>query len=332
MELNVLNNRVIGVTTKDNVGVNKGSLCVRGRFGYEFIGSEERLTKPLIKKNGKFQESSWEEALSLVAERFSRIKETRGPDAFAALASARCTNEEIYLFQKFVRAVMGTNNVDNCARLWHSSTVEGLAASFGSGEMTNPIRDVLKAQVILVTGTNTTESNPIFANYIKEAVFRNGAKLIVVDPRRIDLVNSASIWLRPRPGTDVAWINGMMHIIIKEGMHDQQYIKNRTTGFNEYKKCIEKYTPEHASEISGIPVKDLYEAARVYGSAKPASILYATGITQHTNGADNVKSLGNLAMLCGNVGVEGGGVNPLLGQNNVQGACECVDRVPAGQQ
>ena len=198
----------------------------------------------------------------------------------------------------------------------------GLAAAFGSGAMTNPISDVLKAEAILVTGTNTTENHPIFANYVKEAVLHNGTRVIVVDPRRIDLVDFAHLWLQPRPGTDVAWINGLIHIILKENLHDKPYVDERTKGFEDLSKCIEKYTPSYVSEITGIAIDDLYEAARVYGQANPASILYAMGITQHTHGTNNVKSLANLAMLCGNLGVEGGGVNPLRGQNNVQGACD----------
>jgi len=200
--------------------------------------------------------------------------------------------------------------------------VAGLAAAFGSGAMTNPIADVLKSEVILVTGSNTTENHPIFANYIKEAVLKRGAKLIVVDPRKIDLVDYSNIWLRPKPGTDVAWINGFMHIIIKENLQAEDYIKERTEGFEELKACVEKYTPEYVSDITGISKSDLIDAACTYGKAKPASILYAMGITQHITGTDNVKSLANLAMLCGNVGIEGGGVNPLRGQNNVQGACD----------
>jgi formate dehydrogenase alpha subunit len=212
--------------------------------------------------------------------------------------------------------------------------VAGLAATFGSGAMTNPIKDLLKAEAILVTGSNTTENHPIFANYIKEAVLKHNARLIVIDPRRIDLVDFSDIWLRPLPGTDVAWLNGLMHIIINENLHDQTYIDERTTGFDNYKKCLEKYTPEYVSKITGIPENDLYTAARIYAQAQPASILYAMGITQHTSGTDNVKSLGNLAMLCGNVGVEGGGVNPLRGQNNVQGACDmgCLPNVYSGYQ
>ena len=198
----------------------------------------------------------------------------------------------------------------------------GLATAFGSGAMTNPIADILKAEAILVTGSNTTENHPIFANYIKEAVLKRGAGLIVVDPRKIDLVDYAHIWLRPKPGTDVAWINGLLHIIIKENLHAAEYIEERTEGFEELKACVEKFTPEYVSNLTGIPTSDLMKAALAYGKAEPASIMYTMGITQHITGTDNVKSLANLAMLCGNVGVEGGGVNPLRGQNNVQGACD----------
>ncbi len=198
----------------------------------------------------------------------------------------------------------------------------GLAATFGSGAMTNPIRDVLKAETVLITGTNTSENHPIFANYLKEAVLKHGTKLLVIDPRRIDLVDYAELYLQPKPGTDVAWINGLMHIILKEGWQAQEYINERCEGFDELKQKVAEYTPEKVAEITGLTVEELYAAARLYGQARPASILYAMGITQHTCGTDNVKSLGNLAMLCGNIGVEGGGVNPLRGQNNVQGACD----------
>ncbi len=188
--------------------------------------------------------------------------------------------------------------------------------------MTNPIGDIEKSEVILVTGSNTTENHPVLSSYVKRAVTQKGAKLIVVDPRRIPLVNFANLWLRQNLGTDVAWINGMMHVIIKEGLYDEEYVGTRTVGIEDVKKVVEKYTPEYVEKITGIPQSDLIAAARMYAGAKAASILYAMGITQHTTGTDNVKSLANLAMLCGNVGVEGGGVNPLRGQNNVQGACD----------
>jgi formate dehydrogenase alpha subunit len=200
--------------------------------------------------------------------------------------------------------------------------VAGLAAAFGSGAMTNPIEDIEKADVILITGSNTTENHPVLSSYVKRAVTFKGAKLIVVDPRKIQITRFATLWLRPNLGTDVAYINGMMHIIIKENLYDEGYVTSRTMGLEDLKKSVEKYTPEYVEEISGIPKDQLIAAARLYAQAPAASILYAMGITQHITGTDNVKSLANLAMLCGNVGVEGGGVNPLRGQNNVQGACD----------
>jgi formate dehydrogenase alpha subunit len=200
--------------------------------------------------------------------------------------------------------------------------VAGLAAAFGSGAMTNPIKDIEKADVILITGSNTTENHPVLSSYVKRAVTFKGAKLIVVDPRKIPITQFATLWLRQKLGTDVAWINGMMHVIIKENLYDETYVNSRTVGLDELKNMVEKYTPEYVEEITGIPKDQLTEAARLYARAPAASILYAMGITQHISGTDNVKSLANLAMLCGNVGIEGGGVNPLRGQNNVQGACD----------
>jgi len=200
--------------------------------------------------------------------------------------------------------------------------VAGLAAAFGSGAMTNPIADIEIADVILITGSNTTENHPVLSNYVKRAVTKNGAKLIVVDPRKIPVTRFASLWLRQTLGTDVAWINGMMNVIIKENLYDKDFVESRTEGFEDLTTAVEKYTPEYVEKISGIPADKLCEAARIYARAKAASILYAMGITQHVTGTDNVKSLANLAMLCGNLGVAGGGVNPLRGQNNVQGACD----------
>jgi formate dehydrogenase alpha subunit len=200
--------------------------------------------------------------------------------------------------------------------------VAGLAAAFGSGAMTNPIADIEKSDVILITGSNTTENHPVLSSYVKRAVTIKGAKLIVVDPRKIPITRFATLWLRQNLGTDVAWINGMMHVIIKEKLYDEQYVNSRTIGLDELKKTVEKYTPKYVEEITGITEDRIITAARLYALAPAASILYAMGITQHTTGTDNVKSLANLAMLCGNVGVPGGGVNPLRGQNNVQGACD----------
>lgn len=198
----------------------------------------------------------------------------------------------------------------------------GLAAAFGSGAMTNTIADIETADVILITGSNTTENHPVLSSFVKRAVSFKGARLIVVDPRRIKMAGFAHQWIRPNLGTDVAWINGLMHVIIKEELHDKTFIENRTQGFDELRETVSKYTPEHVEEITGIPAQSIIDVARIYAKAKAASILYCMGITQHTSGTDNVKSLANLAMLCGNMGIPGGGVNPLRGQNNVQGACD----------
>ena len=198
----------------------------------------------------------------------------------------------------------------------------GLAAAFGSGAMTNTIADIETADVILITGSNTTENHPVISTFVKRAVRRRGAKLIVVDPRRIKITEFADYWLRPNLGTDVAWINGLMHVILKENLYDELFINNRTEGFDALEKSLEKYTPDYVEAVTGIAAEQLMAAARLYGSAKAGSILYCMGITQHTSGTDNVKSLANLAMLTGNMGLPGTGVNPLRGQNNVQGACD----------
>jgi len=320
--LHVLDQRIIGVSAAADHSVNGISLCVKGRYGYDFINHEDRLTKPLIKRNGELKEASWDEALDLVAARLQQIKAESGSDSIACLTSAKCTNEENYLLQKFTRAVIGTNNVDHCARLCHASTVVGLVAAFGSGAMTNSIAEIENADVLLITGSNTTEMHPIVAIQVKRAVLRKGAKLIVIDPREVPIARYATLWLRPKPGTDVAWLNGLMHIIIEEGLWAKDYVAQRTDNFEEFADVIKKYTPELVEEITGIPKEQLTKAARTYAAAEKAMILFAMGITQHTTGTDNVKSIANLAMLCGKVGIGSGGVNPLRGQNNVQGACD----------
>ncbi|RLE08455.1 formate dehydrogenase subunit alpha, partial [Candidatus Aerophobetes bacterium] len=320
IELNIKDNKIIKVYGVEEGPENKGHLCVKGRFGFDFVHHKDRLTTPLIKRNGKFEEASWDEALDLIATKFSRLKNKYGPDSLAGLSSAKCTNEENYLFQKLVRVCFETNNVDHCARLCHASTVAGLSRAFGSGAMTNSIREFEKSDVILITGSNTTENHPVIGNLLKYVAKYNGVKLIVVDPREIELTKYAAIWLRQRGGTDVVWINGLMNVIIQEGLYDKEFVKSRTENFEEFKRVVLKYTPEKVEKITGIPKEKLIEAARMYARAERGSIIFAMGITQHITGTDNVLSLANLAMLCGNVGKEGTGVNPLRGQNNVQGA------------
>ncbi len=306
----------------ENPEVNDGiATCVKGKFGYEFANHPDRLTQPLMKKGGKFVQVSWDEAMSYTVEKLKEIKEKYGPDSIMFLSSARCTNEENYLLQKFARAVIGTNNVDHCARLCHASTVAGLAATLGSGAMTNNLMDILQSDAILLTGSNPTENHPVYASRIKRAV-RNGTKLIVADPRKIEMVNYATVWLRHLPGTDVALFNGILNIIINENLTDEEFIKSRTEDFEKVKKTVEKYTPEYVSRVTGVDVKDIIKAAKIYGSADNAAIVYAMGITQHVSGTNNVISLANLAMATGNLGRPGTGVNPLRGQGNVQGACD----------
>ncbi|MFH1898175.1 MAG: formate dehydrogenase subunit alpha [Candidatus Desantisbacteria bacterium] len=321
LDLNVKDNQVVKVSSSNDSGINHGRLCVKGRFGYDFIHRDDRLKNPLIRKDGELTEASWDEALDLIAKRFSQIKNEQGADALAGISSARCTNEENYLFQKFMRAVIGTNNVDHCARLCHASTVVGLATAFGSGAMTNAIDEIQDTKCIILTGSNTTDCHPIIGIEIRKAV-ANGAKLIVVDPREIELTDIAHIHLQQKPGTDVAWMNAMMNVILSEGLHDQEFIDSRCEGFEEFKASIEKYTPEYASEITGISATLIQEAARIYAQAETACIVYSMGITQHTPGVDNVLCTANLAMLTGNIGKKSTGVLPLRGQNNVQGSCD----------
>ncbi len=308
----------------ENPEVNNGvATCVKGKFGYDFVNSKERLTKPLIKKDGKFEEVSWYEALNYVKDNLKKISKDFGPDSIGYLTSAKCTNEENYLMQRFAREVMKTNNVDHCARLCHASTVAGLARTLGSGAMTNSLEDIEEADVILVTGSNPTENHPVYGSRIKKAVITKNAKLLVIDPRKIDLVQHANKWLRQRPGTDVVWINGMINYIIQNNLYDKKFVEQNTIGFEDLKKAVEPFTPEYVEEITGISKTDLIQASEIYANAERAAIIYAMGITQHITGTANVASLANLAMITGNIGKPGTGVNPLRGQNNVQGACDC---------
>ncbi len=318
--LHVKDGRVIGASAAEGPA-HEGLLCVKGHFGYEFIHRPDRLRVPLIRQGKSFREASWEEALSLVAGRLLETRKRYGASAVAALASAKCTNEENYLLQKVFRAVLGTNNVDHCARLCHASTVVGLAAAFGSGAMTNSIREIAEAELLLVTGSNTTETHPVIGTRIIRAK-RAGARLIVADPRRIALAEEADLFLQLLPGSNVALFNGLAHVIVKEKLYDAQFIAERTEGFAELVEALEPYTPEYVEGITGVPAELIVRAARMYATARRAMILYSMGITQHTSGTDNVLAIANLAMLCGHVGREGTGVNPLRGQNNVQGACD----------
>ncbi len=336
IKLEIKNEKIARVVPDIDGPANEGQLCVKGRFGIkEFVHHKDRLKKPLARQpDGSFKEISWEEALNLVADKFKEIKNKYGPDAIAGLASAKCTNEENYIFQKFMRAVVGTNNVDHCARLCHAPSVAGLAQTLGSGAMTNSIGDIEKADCFIVIGSNTTEAHPVIALKIKKAVMNNSAKLIVIDPREIPLCEIAELHLAQAPGSDVAVLNCLANEIYANSLHDAEFISKRTEGFEDYVKSIAPYKSEYAEKISGVSAEKLKKAAQLYGSAERGCIIYSMGITQHTNGTDNVIAISNLALLTGNLGKEGTGVNPLRGQNNVQGACDmaCLPNVLPGYQ
>lgn len=315
------NGKVVGVEPWKRHPVNEGKLCPKGNYAHEFIHSPDRLTTPLIRKNGKLTPSTWEEAIALIAASFARIISGAGPDSMACLSSAKATNEENYLMQKFARAVLKTANVDHCARLCHGPTVSGLARSFGSGAMTNTIKDIEDSRCIFIIGSNTFEAHPLVARRVLKAKDA-GASIIVADPRYNPTARHSDVYAQLRSGSDVALLNAMMYVILAEGLEDREFIRDRTKGFDALKAAVAQCTPEWAEPITGVPAETIRKMARLYASARPAAILYSMGITQHTTGTDNVLSISNLAMLTGNIGKPGSGVNPLRGQNNVQGACD----------
>ena len=323
IDLHVKNNKIVNVHSEIGKHVNSGNLCAKGKFGLDFVSSPERIKAPMIKtKDGKFRKVSWEKALDIVSDKLAAIKEKYGPDSIAILSSAKCTNEENFLMSKFARTVVGTNNIDHCARLCHASTVTGLIQTFGSSAMTNSIDDIKHSDAAIIIGSNTTETHPVIGYEIIRCVQENGLKLIVIDPRNIPITRYATIHLKQTPGTDIAIILGIMKIIYDKGLYNKEFIDSRTEDFDKIIKCFSSYTAEKAARISGVERRSLIEAAKIYGSAKNALIFYAMGITQHTCGTDNVIALADLAMMTGNIGRKGAGVNPLRGQNNVQGACD----------
>ncbi len=329
----VRNGRLVAVEPDHASPVSRGSLCVKGRYAYDFVHAEDRLTTPLIRRNGQLEPATWDEALDYTAGRMKEILAESGPDAFCGWCSSCCTNESNYLFMKLMRAVIGTNTVDNCARSCHAPTVAGLATTLGAGAMTNSIAELENAPCLLVIGSNMTETHPVIALRVKEAA-RNGATLIVADPRRIDLVRFATRHLPLRVGTDIALLNGLMNVIISENLYDEEFVAKATEGFEELKAAVAEYTPARVAEITGLPAEDIIAAAREYATAERAAICYTMGITQHACGTDNVMSVSNLALLTGNLGKESTGVNPLRGQSNVQGACDMggLPNVLAGYQ
>lgn len=316
----VKDDKIVGVEPYKRHPVNEGKVCPKGNFGYEFINREDRLTTPLIKENGEFREASWDEALDLVANKLKEVSDD-DPNKVGFYACARSPNENIYITQKLARVACGTQNVDHCARICHGPTVAGLATTFGSGAMTNGFDSIKEADYIFCIGSNNMEAHPLFGRKLIQAQ-KNGAKLVVLDPRYTPTAKIADEYVQFKTGTDVALMNGMIKVIIDNELQDDEFIKNRTKGFDELKETVQKYDLETVSEITHIAPEIIEELAIEYAKADKAAIVYSLGITEHSHGADNVMSTANLAMLTGNIGREGTGVNPLRGQNNVQGACD----------
>jgi formate dehydrogenase major subunit len=325
---------VAAVTPALDGPVNRGHACVKGRFAHAFVRSGDRLTNPLVRRNGKLQPATWDEALTLVGQRLRRTITEHGPDAVAAISSARATNEENYLLQKLMRAVIGTNNVDNCSRLCHAPSAAGLVAAFGLSGGTNSFDDLDRTDCILLVGANPTEAHPVVGARLKRLI-RQGVRLVVVDPRRTELAAIADVHLANRPGSNVAVFHGLAHLLVAGGHVDETFIAERVSGIAELRRTLDDYDPDRVSRISGVPTEELRLAAALYGTAKRPAIVYGLGVTEHAHGTDGVRALANLAILKGAVGTdESCGVLPLRGQNNVQGASDMgalLDLLPGYQ-
>ena len=325
LDLSVHGGRILRADGVEGVSPNDGRLCVKGRFGLDFVAHPERLTVPLVKENGVFREAGWDEALALAAEGFLRIKRDHGPGALAGYSSAKCTNEENYLFHKLVRVAFGTNNVDYCTRLCHASTVTAMLKAYGDGAGSNSIEDFGTTDCLFVVGNNTVETHPVTATYMKAGKAR-GASLIVMDPKWTPLAAYADVWLRPRLGTDVAVLNGMARIVIREGLVDRRFVEARVSGglsaLAELEAAVEPYDGRKVFEISGVPEEALRKATLLYAGAPTAIIATGMGMSQQTVGTHNVFALINLALITGQIGKPGAGIDPPRGQNNVQGATD----------
>jgi formate dehydrogenase major subunit len=332
----VKDSRILYVQGKDGPA-NSSRLCVKGRYGFDYVQHRHRLTKPLIRKKGVpkhkeftvdpekwhdvFREATWEEALDFAAKGLRDIRDTCGTRSLAGFGSAKCTNEEAYLFQKLVRTGFGSNNVDHCTRLCHASSVAALMEGINSGAVSNQVRDVANSEVIFLIGANPTVNHPVAATWIKNAA-KAGVKLIVADPRRGDLARHATYNLQFNADTDVALLNAMLHVIVAEGLVDEAFIRDRTSGYAELAENVKQFSPEAMAPICGIDAQTIREVARLYATAKASIILWGMGISQHVHGTDNARCLIALALATGQIGKPGSGLHPLRGQNNVQGASD----------
>jgi predicted molibdopterin-dependent oxidoreductase YjgC len=333
--LNVKDERIFRIEAPFEAAPNYGRLCVKGRFGTDYVHHPGRLTVPLIRRTPQapgrrtpakypddWREATWDEALDLVVSRLLELRRKYGPDSLTCNVCAKATNEDNYLLQKYIRAVIGSNNVDHCTRLCHAGSVAALQLAIGSSAMSNSIAEMKELECFIITGSNTAENHPVIGTFLKQAVTHNQAKLIVIDPRRTEMVDFAALWLRQQPGSDTAVFNAMAHVIVKEKLYNQEFIANRTEGFSTYVESLEDKTPEWAEAMSGVPAEDIRRAARMYATAGAAAIYWGMGISQSVHGTDNALTLINLALLCGQVGRPGTGLNPLRGQNNVQGCSD----------
>ncbi len=335
LDLHLKEDFIYRVTSPFDSVVNHGNLCVKGRFGYDFIYSPKRVTTPLLRKTqqtagrrtqafdlNEWRAVSWDEALDYTADRLVEIYRRDGPDAMAVYCCAKATNEDNYLLQKMYRALFRTNNVDHCTRLCHAGSVVALLKALGTSAMSNTAAEVIQSDVFIVTGSDTTENHPIIALQMKAAVERHGARLIVIDPRRIELCDFAALWLPLKPGTNVAVFSAMAHVIVKEGLVNRAFVEARTEGYAEFVQSLETFTPEYAEAISGVDRNLIVAAARMYAAAKNGAIYWGMGISQLSTGTASALGLIHLALLTGHIGREGTGLNPLRGQNNVQGASD----------
>jgi formate dehydrogenase major subunit len=320
---------VVRMVPHKDGGANEGHSCVKGRFAFGYATHPDRMLRPMVREKitDPWREVEWDEAIGTVARRMLDIKQRHGAGAIGGITSSRCTNEEVYVVQKMVRAAFGSNNVDTCARVCHSPTGYGLKQTFGESAGTQDFKSVAQADVIMVIGANPTDGHPVFASRMKQRL-RQGARLIVADPRRIDMVRSPHIeadhHLQLQPGTNVAVVNAMAHVVVTEGLVDKAFVADRCEGFDEWAAFIsgDEHSPEAVESITGVPAEELRAAARLYAMAPNGAIYYGLGVTEHSQGSTMVMGMANLAMACGNIGRDGVGVNPLRGQNNVQGACD----------
>ncbi len=336
LTFHVRDERIVEVTGRDGPA-NLGRLCVKGRYGFDYVHHRQRLTRPLIRRDDApksatatidpndpsavFREATWDEALDVATDGLRRLIDTHGPKALAGFGSAKGSNEEAYLFQKLVRTGFGSNNVDHCTRLCHASSVVALLQMIGSGAVSNPVADVAETDLIMVIGSNTTVNHPVAATFMKNAA-RAGTTLIVLDPRRTPLARQADLFVQFQPDSDVALINALLHVIIEEGLVDRDFVEHRTTGFNDLQAHLAEFSPEAMAPICGVPAATLREVARRYATSDRAMIFWGMGISQHVHGTDNARALISLALITGQIGRSGTGLHPLRGQNNVQGASD----------